>query len=178
MNNILFITFDYHEKNKPIKSVAVATLEAYIKYNIDNTNTTSFSFNMNDEESILFKQMSDLHDNAKFGYSHVCLSMYAWNMRFVDSLLDLVKAKQRRTKIVAGGYEVNTMCINRLIKDFPLIDHYIIGYAELSLALLISKVDNSRVLNNTGDGSFEILPVNSIIFNLNSVVVDCVYRVA
>lgn len=170
---ILFITFDFHEFNKPIKSVAVATLESYLISNLEKLDIDSFSFNMNDEYSILFEQMMKLNSILKAAkYHYVCVSFYAWNMRYINTLLKLIKETSEITKIVAGGYEVNNNNIDELINVYVDVNHFIIGYAEESLLFLLSGKDTSRVLNYEVDNkripeiySNKIIPVddNSVV---------------
>jgi len=145
--NVLFISFDFHERNKPIKSVAIATLESYLCNKIDNIQVDSFSFNMNDEYSIMFEQMIELKEKLILDHDYICVSFYAWNIRFLDKLMDLIKIESPKSIIVAGGYEVNSANINRLTKEYTEVNHFVIGYAERSLEKLLIGSDKSRVLN-------------------------------
>ncbi len=145
--NILFITFDFHEDNKPVKSVAVATLEGYILDRVGDSQVDSFSFNMNDEYSIIFQQMASLKKKLKMDYDYICVSFYVWNIRYLDNLIKIIKVTSPQSKIVAGGYKVNCMSIERLVTVYDTIDHFIIGYAERSLEMLSIGKDTSRILN-------------------------------
>lgn len=147
MDNVLFITFDFHENNKPVKSVAVATLEAYLKMKIRNIKVDSFSFNMNNEYSIMFNQMAKLNYKLELVYNYICISMYAWNMKYVKTVIDLIRSKELNVKIIVGGYEVSFRTIELLKKKYKKVDHYLIGYAEESLYKLVSGQDTSRVLS-------------------------------
>lgn len=161
IDKILFISYDFHEENKPIKSVAIATLEAYLKQYINEIEIDTYSFNMNDEYSIRFSQMATLSksflDNS---YTHICISLYAWNKRYIKDLLDVVKQSCPDATIVFGGYEVNTMNLNTVLKTYKEIDHFIIGYGEEGLRKLITKEDTSKVLNYKVDNSL-IPPIYS-----------------
>lgn len=147
MDNVLFITFDFHENNKPIKSVAVATLEAYLKMKIQDIKIDSFSFNMNNEYSIMFKQMAALNKKIEVNYDYICISMYAWNMRYIEAVIDLIYSNKSKVKIITGGYEVSFRTIQNLKKEHKRIDHFLIGYAEESLYRLITKEDTNKVLS-------------------------------
>ena len=145
--NILFITFDFHEDNKPVKSVAVATLEGYILDRVGDSQVDSFSFNMNDEYSIIFQQMASLKKKLKMDYDYICVSFYVWNIRYLDNLIKIIKVTSLQSKIVGGGYKVNCMSIERLVTVYDTINHFIIGYAERSLEMLSIGKDTSRILN-------------------------------
>lgn len=151
--NTLFITFDFHEHRKPVKSVAVATLESYLKDNICNIEVDTFSFNMNDEYSVLFDQMANLKRQLTTDLDFVLVSFYAWNMRFLSSLISIIQESSPNARLVAGGYEVTTRSVSKLKVDYPQIDHFIIGYAEKSLELLLKNEDSSKVLNYCVDNN-------------------------
>lgn len=147
MSNLLFISFDFHELNKPIKSVAIATLEAYLIKKIKNIEVESFSFNMNDEYSILFEQMALLSRVLIKKHDYICISMYAWNMRYVNLLIELIKISNPTSTIIAGGYEVNFNTVEKLKNQYKGFNHYIVGYAEESLYRIISRKDSNVVLS-------------------------------
>lgn len=168
MINLLFITFDYHELNKPIKSVAIATLEAYLKMNIKNIDIEQFSFNMNDEYSIIFEQMSKLLKKLETKYDYICISMYAWNMRYVDQVINLIESTNTNATIVAGGYEVSSRTIKALKNEYKSIDNFIIGYAEESLYKLITKEDTTKVLSYEVDNNKIIEIYSNSIIEVNS----------
>ncbi len=146
MKKVLFISFDFHEEDKPIKSVAIATLEAYLKMKIQKIKVDSFSFNMNDEYSIMFEQISKLTKMIETRFDYICISIYAWNARYVKPLIDLIKDYQNYSKIIVGGYEVNSKTIEQLVMQYDRIDYFLIGYAEESLYRIIAEKDVSKIL--------------------------------
>jgi len=145
-NKILFVTFDYQEKNKPIKSIAVATMESYLRWKIKDIEIDAFSFDMLKEDTILFEQMETLKNVLFEEYDYICVSFYAWNMRFVDSLLNIIRLLNPKAVIIAGGYEVSKRQISNLEKKYQKIDHFIIGYAEESLYQIIRQKNTSKVV--------------------------------
>lgn len=165
--NTLFITFDFHEQNKPVKSVAVATLEGYLLKNIDNIYVDSFSFNMNDEYTIIFEQMVALREILSKKHEFIQISFYAWNMKFIGNLLQVLRSDCPGAQLVAGGYEVNKHSVDNLKSEFKEIDHFIIGYAEESLLLLLKGGDNSVVLNHYVDNNLITDIYNNGIIEVN-----------
>jgi radical SAM superfamily enzyme YgiQ (UPF0313 family) len=147
MKRVLFVTFDFHELNKPIKSIAVASLETYLKKKIDEITISSFSFNMNDEYTIAFDQMNTLSTFLEEQFDYICVSMYAWNMMYINLLFDEIRSLQKNTKIICGGYEVNSSTIHHITKKYPFVNQFIIGYAEEGLFQAISEKDTSKVLS-------------------------------
>lgn len=168
MKKILFVTFDFHEENKPIKSISIATLEAYLKSKNKDINIDNFSFNMNDEYSIIFDQMNAFSKLFTKKYDYICISMYAWNMRYIHLLIEHIKAIHRNISIIAGGYEVSLNRIDILKQDYLDIDHFIIGYAEESLHRIINGVDLNSVLSIEVDNSEIPAIYNNKTIELNS----------
>jgi len=152
-DNVLFITFDYHENNKPVKSVAVATMESYLQFKIKDITIDTFSFNMTEDDTILFEQMMILKNKLSIQYDYICVSMYAWNMRYINNLINLIDSLNSRAVIVAGGYEVSNKRIDELINTYSRINHFIVGYAEESLYQIISKNKTSKVLSMEVDNN-------------------------
>ncbi len=145
--DVLFITFDYHFTNKPKKSVAVATLESYLKNKMKLINIDVFSFNMNESDSIYFSQMQQLTEQLSSEYDYICVGMYAWSMSYMNNLLILIEDASSFAKIICGGYEVNSMNINRLQISYSQVDHFIIGFAEEALYKLINNEIQSKVVS-------------------------------
>ncbi|QVK20404.1 radical SAM protein [Mycoplasmatota bacterium] len=172
IKNVLFVTFDFHEINKPIKSVAVATLESYLKENIKPINIDAFSFNMNSEYTIIFDQLAALNKMLVSNYDFVCISFYSWSMRFIDNIIDLVKSNNPLTQIIAGGYEVGSRTVDSLINQYSKVDKFIIGFAEESLLeILTSKSDDKVYSKEVDNKMIPCIYSNGIIdINDNSVV--------
>lgn len=97
--------------------------------------------------------MHELSINLNNDYDYVCIGMYAWSMSYKSILIKLIKDFNKRTKIICGGYEVNTMNIDKLVVDYTSVNHFIIGFAEEGLYRIIKGDNNNKIINIPTDNA-------------------------
>lgn len=140
MNNCLIISFDYHRVCDSTISFAVTNLLAYIRERVEDKSVSvdSYSFNMNEIETIMGVQYSDFlsrYDLSK--YQLFAISLYCWDKEYVNVLINRIKALNPKALIVLGGYEVSLTDEVNLVSQYPSVDKFIAGYGEESLLALV-----------------------------------------
>ena len=91
--------------------------------------------------------MQQLTEQLSSEYDYLCVGMYAWSMSYMNNLLKLIKDVSSSAKIICGGYEVNSMNINKIQSSYSQVDHFIIGFAEEALYKLINNEIHSKVVS-------------------------------
>jgi len=156
--NLLLLTFDFHQRDKSTKSLAIANIEASINNNLPGIHVDTYSVDMNQLNRIKVP-CDDLKKVLSKHYDYIALGLYAWCKSEVNELIDYIRVKQPKCSIILGGYEVNKSTIDQLqLKYANKVNHYIIGYAEKAMVELLSGKTNDEVINAPLE-TFEVPPV-------------------
>ncbi len=156
MKTALIISFDLIREGELPKSLAVASLLAYLKQ--DTRYGTEFiaeskSINMwhyrnNITNEFLWDLVEDLDLHR---YDTLAISCYVWNEYVMKDFLQIIRKSGFQGKIVLGGYQISyTNRPEQLFQEYPEADIYIKGYAEKSLleAILMPRPIEKKILKS------------------------------
>ncbi len=156
MKTALIISFDLIREGELPKSLAVASLLAYLKQ--DTRYGTEFiaeskSINMwhyrnNITNEFLWDLIEDLD---LYRYDTLAISCYVWNEYVMKDFLQIIRKSGFQGKIVLGGYQISyTNRPEQLFQEYPEADIYIKGYAEKSLleAILMPRPIEKKILKS------------------------------
>ena len=138
----LFITIDYHKDDEIKESFSIASILSYCKNKCLDWETSTISINANGDVSKELERIRlRLSDN-----DYIFFGLYTWSQKYA---LQIISYKMERNVFIFGGYNVCSNNIQKLQADYPLVDHFVIGYAEESIYRLISGYTDEKMLNHT-----------------------------
>ncbi len=86
----------------------------------------------------------------------IAVSCYIWSHKQSQDLMLWIKSQKLRSKIIAGGYQINSKDEGELRKMYPHADHFILGYAEQALYECMAGSVREPILKR--EINFECLP--------------------
>lgn len=164
MKTALILSFDLIREGELPKSLAVASLLAYLKQDIrygsefvaEAKSVNMWYYRNSISDKFLWRLIDELNLHQ---YDTVAISCYIWNEYFIRDFLQIIRKSGFQGKIVLGGYQISyTNRPEQLFYEYPEADIYIKGYGEKSLleAIIMPRPTEKIILK--GEVDFSQIP--------------------
>jgi radical SAM superfamily enzyme YgiQ (UPF0313 family) len=164
MKTALILSFDLIREGELPKSLAVASLLAYLKqdarygseFTAESKSVNMWYYRNSISNEFLWHLLEELDLHR---YDTLAISCYIWNEYFIKDFLQVIRRSGFQGKIVLGGYQISyTSKPEQLFDEYPEADIYIKGYAEKSLleAILMPRPAEKKILK--GEVDFSLIP--------------------
>ena len=172
MKKVLIISFDLIREGELKSPLAIASMLSFIKKSKEYGNSftcehASINVFEKSQKKVKNNIYCFLNKTSLETFDTIAISAYIWNEHILNPLIDEIRIRGFRGKIVLGGYQITYSQKDQLILDYPQCDIFISGYAEIGLleAIQIQKPDRPIHINKIV--SFQDLPSPYLSGELN-----------